>query len=186
MPFFKSLPETAGPGNVFAKYPEIYRHWAQMGQALINGPSPLTPGERELIQAYVAGLIGCDYACVAHSAAAYARGIEGGVVEKLLHDPDTAPVSDRLRALLGFVRKLTVATTSVAQQDADTVFDAGWDEKALHDAIAVAARMTFMSRIIHGYGFTPMTPERARANAEQRAKVGYVDLYPTFQEKKPA
>ena len=41
--------------------------------------------------------------------------------------------------------------------------------------IAVTARMTFMSRIIHGHGFTPMTPERAKANAEHRAKVGYVD-----------
>jgi uncharacterized peroxidase-related enzyme len=184
MPFFKSLPETAGPGNVFAKYPEIYRHWAQMGQALINGPSPLTPGERELIQAYVAGLIGCNYAYVAHSAAAVSRGIADGVVEKLLADIDTAPVTEKQRALLGFVRKLTVATTSVSQEDADRVFAAGWDEKALHDAIAVTARMTFMSRIIHGHGFTPMTPERARANAEQRAKVGYVDLYPAFHDRK--
>jgi hypothetical protein len=35
-----------------------------------------------------------------------------------------------------------------------------------------------MTRIIHGHGFTPMTPERAKASAEHRAKVGYVDLYP--------
>ena len=184
MPFFRSLPETAGPGNVFSKYPEIYRHWAEMGQALINGPSPLTPAERELIQAYVAGLIGCNYACVAHTAAAYARGIADGVVDKLLRDLKTAPVTDKQRALLDFVRKLTVATTSVTQADADQVFAAGWDEKALHDAIAVTARMTFMTRIIHGFGFTPMTPERAKQNAEHRAKVGYVDLYPAFHGKK--
>ena len=36
MPFFKSLPEGSGPGNIFAAYPEIYSHWTQMGEALIN------------------------------------------------------------------------------------------------------------------------------------------------------
>jgi hypothetical protein len=71
----------------------------------------------------------------------------------------------------------------VAQTDADAVFAAGWDEKALHDAIAVTARMIFMSRIIQGYGFTPMTPERAKASAEHRATVGYVALYPNLGGK---
>jgi hypothetical protein len=71
----------------------------------------------------------------------------------------------------------------VAQADVDAVFAAGWGEKALHDAIAVTARMIFMSRIIQGHGFTPMTPERAKANAEHRAKVGYVALYPGLGDK---
>jgi len=44
MPFLKSHNEKSGPGDVFHAYPEIYRHWAEMGQALINGPSPLSPG----------------------------------------------------------------------------------------------------------------------------------------------
>ena len=44
MPFFKSLPDNAGPANVFIKYPEIYRLWSTMSQALMNGPSPLSSG----------------------------------------------------------------------------------------------------------------------------------------------
>jgi uncharacterized peroxidase-related enzyme len=183
MPFFKSMPETAGPGNVFAAYPEIYRHWAEMGQVLINGPSPLSPAEREMIQAYVAGLLDCRYAHVAHTACAVARGVEDGLVAKLIDDIATAPIADKWKPLLRFIRKLTLATTKVDQADADAVFAAGWSEKALHDAIAVTARMTFMSRIIHGHGFTPMTPERAKASAEHRAKVGYVDLYPALGGK---
>lgn len=69
------------------------------------------------------------------------------------------------------------------QADADAVFTAGWSEKALHEAIAVTARMTFMSRIIRGRGVTPMTPEGAKASAEHRAKVGYVELYPVLGGK---
>ena len=183
MPYFKSHAANAGPGNVFSAHPEVYRHWAEMGQVLINGPSPLTPGEREMIQAYVAGLIDCKYAHVAHTAAAVARGIAPGTVEKLLAGVDTAPISAKLNPLMSYVRKLAVAPTSIGQADADAVFAAGWDEKALHDAIAVTARMIFMSRIIFGHGFTPMTPEQAKTNAEHRAKVGYVALYPSLGSK---
>jgi len=35
MSFFKSLPGDAGPGNVFTRYPGIYRLWAEMSQALM-------------------------------------------------------------------------------------------------------------------------------------------------------
>jgi hypothetical protein len=56
MPFLKSHKENAGPAEVFNAYPEVYRHWAQMGEALINGPSPLSPGEREMIQGFAAQL----------------------------------------------------------------------------------------------------------------------------------
>jgi len=177
MPFFKSLPDGAGPGNIFAAYPEIYSHWTRMGEALINGPSPLSPGERELIQAYVSGLVDCRYSYIAHCEAAYARGIERGLVDKIVSDPDGAPVEAKLRPVLAYVKKLTLTPTAVTQEDADAVFAAGWDEKALHDVIAVTARMNFMCRIVEGYGFTPMTPEIARQRAEERAKLGYVNLY---------
>ena len=76
MPFLKSHAADAGPGAVFSAYPEIYRHWAEMGEMLINGPSPFSPGERELMQAFVAGLIGCRYAYVAHTACAEARSMD--------------------------------------------------------------------------------------------------------------
>ncbi|MBT5049234.1 MAG: peroxidase [Rhodospirillaceae bacterium] len=182
MPYFKSLPDDAGPGAVFSNYSDIYGHWAQMGQALMNGPSPLSPGEREMIAAYVAGLSDCEYSWVAHTAAAYAWGIEEGLLDMLMADPEKAPVEDKFKPLLTVVRKLTLAPNTMSQQDADAVFAAGWDEKALHDTIAVTARMNFMCRLVEGYGFTPMTPEKARAQAENRRKQGYVNLYPAMKE----
>ncbi len=178
MPYLKAHTDTSGPGDVFGAYPEIYRHWAEMGQLLINGPSPLSPGEREMIQALVAGSIDCRYAYVAHIAAAVARGIAPGVVEKLVDDVATAPVEAKLKPLLSYVKKLAATPQAITQADADAVFAAGWDERAFHDAVALTARMTFMSRIIFGHGFVPMSPERAKASAENRAKVGYVALYP--------
>src|SRR4051812_32209378 len=108
MPFVRSLPDNAGPANVFAAYPDIYRLWSEMSQALMNGPSPLSQGERELILAYAAGVAGCEFVYVAHSQVAYAWGFEQGLLEQLLDDLDAAPVTPRLKALLRFVRKLMI------------------------------------------------------------------------------
>jgi uncharacterized peroxidase-related enzyme len=182
MSFFKSLPDGAGPANVFTKYPGIYRLWSQMSQALMNGPSPFSQGERELIFAYAAGVAGCKFVYVAHSAVAYAWGVEDGVVERLVEDLDNAPVEARLKPLLAFVRKLMLTPGKMSQADADAVFEAGWDEQALHDAIAVTARAAFMQRLAEGHGFTPMTREVAAEHARRRVELGYVNLYPAFRE----
>ena len=184
LPHFKSLPENAGPASVFTKYPDIYRPWSEMSQVLMNGASPLSQGEREMILAYAAGVAGCTFVYVAHSAVAYAWGIKQGLIEQLLEDFDAAALEPRLRPLMAFVRKLMATPGQVSQQDADAVFDAGWSEQALHDAIAVTARAAFMQRLVQGHGFTPMTPERAAERAEQRIELGYVDLFAEFKDAK--
>lgn len=184
MPFFKSLPSDAGPPNVFKQYPEIYGPWATMSQVMMNGSSPLSQAERELILAYAAGAADCEFVCVAHSEVAYAWGIPRGLVEQLLADPGSAPLDQRMRPLLAFVRKLMVAPNELCQADADAVFDAGWSEQALHDTIAISARAAFMQRLVAGHGFTPLDRETASAHAQRRVERGYVNLYRTFRTDK--
>ena len=125
MPFFKSMPENAGPPTVFNTYPDIYGAFSQMSQALMNGPSPLSPGERELIFAYAAGVAGCKFVYTAHSAVAVAWGAEEGLLDKLLDNLDSAPVESKMKALLRFARKLTLTPGEMSQADADAVFEAG-------------------------------------------------------------
>ncbi|HSV83389.1 MAG TPA: hypothetical protein VLK85_29685 [Ramlibacter sp.] len=184
MPFFRSLPADAGPPSIYTKYPDIYGPWSEMSQALMNGPSPLSQGIRELILAYAAGVAGCSFVAVAHAEVAYAWGIEQGLVERLLEDPEAAAVDAQLKPLLSFVRKLSLAPADVCQADADAVFQAGWDEQALHDAIAVTARGAFMARLVQGFGFTPRPREAVRAHAGKRVERGYVNLYPAFRDRK--
>lgn len=185
MPFFKSLPDEAGPPSIFTKYPDIYGPWSKMSEEMMNGPSPLSQAERELILAYAAGVAGCDFVYVAHSEVAYERGIENGLIERLIKDPDnTAVEPERLKPLLAFVRKLSVTPGEICQADADSVFAAGWDERALHDAIAITGRAAFMQRLVQGYGFIPMTREHAVKRAKKRIEHGYVNLYSAFREPK--
>jgi uncharacterized peroxidase-related enzyme len=184
MPYFSSLPTNAGPPNVYMKYPEIYGPWSTMSQAMMNGPSPLSQGERELILAYAAAVAGCDFVGVAHGEVAYALGVQHGLVEQLVSDFDVAPAAPRLKALLAFVHKLAVEPAQVSQADADAVFQQGWDEHALHDAIAITARAAFMQRLVQGFGFVPLSREIAAKHAKKRVERGYVNLYPAFREGK--
>jgi hypothetical protein len=83
-----------------------------------------------------------------------------------------------LRPLLAFVRKLTLSPAEMTQSDADAVFEAGWEEQALHDAIAITGRIRFMQCLVEGHGFTPFTRFLAQERARKRVELGYVNLYP--------
>jgi uncharacterized peroxidase-related enzyme len=181
MPYLPSLAADAGPPSIYNQYPAIYEPWSRMSEALMNGPSPLSQGERELILAYASAASGCEFVQVAHSAVAYAWGIDAGLVEQLLADFDAAPAEPRLKALLALVGKLAASPNAVAQADVDAVLQAGWSEQALHDAVAVTARAAFMHRLVAAYGFTPLTREAAQHKAKKRLELGYVNLYPKFR-----
>lgn len=180
MPFLASLHADAGPPSIYTKYPEIYSPWSTMSEALMNGPSPLSQGERELILAYACAVAGCELVHVAHSEVAYAWGIPQGLVEQLLEDPEKAPADAKLKVLLGYVSKLMTDPNAMGQADLDAVLAAGWSEHALHDAVAVTARGAFMHRLIAAYGFKPMSREAAARKAQKRKTLGYVNLYPSF------
>lgn len=182
MPFLKSLPENAGPPNVFKNYPEVYGPFSEMSQALMNGPSPLSEAEREIVLAFAAGAMGCDFVLTGHSEVAYAWGVERGTLDRLLEDIDSAPVEDRLKPLLRYVRRLAATPNEVTQADADAVLTAGWDEQALHDAVAITARAAFMHRLIAGHGFNPLDRAVAESHARKRVEKGYVNLYRAFRK----
>lgn len=181
MPFLKSLSENAGPPAVFKQFPEIYGPFSQMSEALMNGPSPLTAAEREIILAFAAGAMGCDYVFTGHSAVAYASGVPEGTLDQLVQDIETADVEPRLKPLLAFVQKLSVAPETMVQADADAVLAAGWEEQALQDAIAITGRAAFMYRLTAGNDFSPLDPEIARNHAAKRVEQGYVNVYKAFR-----
>lgn len=181
MPFVKSLAADAGPPAIYAKYPDVFRPWSEMSEAVMNGPSSLDRGERELIFSFAAGIIGCDFVYVAHSEVAYALGVERGVLDELVKDPDLKAADGRLRPLLRYVRKLCLAPDDIDQGDVDAIFGAGWDEEAFDHAVTITGRAKFMQCIAQGNGFAVMDREKAAKRALRRVEEGYVNLYPAFR-----
>lgn len=183
MPFTPSLAPDAGPPAIYNRHPDIYRPWSEMSEALMNGPSSLSRADRELIFAFAAGLSGCDFVHVAHSEVAYALGVERGVVEALIEDPENACPALPLRPLLAFVRKLVLTPCDIGEDDVEAIFAAGFDEKAMDDAVAITGRAMFMRCIAQAYGFTPMSRDQAAKKALRRIEHGYLNLYPAFRKE---
>jgi alkylhydroperoxidase family enzyme len=181
MPFLKSLPLDAGPPEIFRKYPAIYKPWAEMSQDLMNGESELSPGERELMLAFAAGTANCKFVYRAHSEVCFAWGISPHTIKSLLADQTFSAVEPRFRPLFAFIRKLTLLPTEMKQADADAILEAGWNEKTYHDVVAIAARMSFMQKLVEGFGFEPFPIEYAKDHAAKRVELGYVNLYPSFR-----
>ena len=174
MPFFESFADDSTIGTVYKFEPRIWQHFGEFSRELMRGPSPLTPGERELIAGYVSGLNACEFCHGAHTAAAIAFGFDDDLMPRLLDDIDTAPVDDKLKPILKYVRKLTQEPAKMTQADADAVFAAGWDEIGLHHAIAVAARYNLVNRLIHGHG-VEANPDTFKAQGERIASKTHDD-----------
>lgn len=152
MTYLSSLPEDARLLDVFRAHPETARPLLDYHEALMRGESPLSRAQRELIAAYVSGLNACGYCLGVHQTTAQAFGVGDGLLAALLTDLETADVDEPLRALLTYVGKLTMEPGRVTPADARRVLDAGWDERALHDAVSVCALFNFMNRFVNGLG----------------------------------
>jgi len=154
MALFPSLPEDPHLADVFKAFPEQVKPLLAYHDLLLRDESPLTVAERELIAAFVSGLNACDFCFGAHKIYARAFGVEESTVDALVANVDTAPVDEKLKPLLRYVAKLKNLPARLTDADAKAVYDAGWSERALYDAIQVAALFNFMNRLIEGAGVT--------------------------------
>lgn len=154
MALFPSLPDTPHLGDVFKAFPDMVGPILEYHELLLRGESPFTIGERELIAAYVSGLNACTFCFGSHKIIASKFGIDEAMIDALVEDIDSAPVDEKLKPILRYVGKLTRLPTQLTAKDSAAVFDAGWSERALYDAVQVCAIFNFMNRIIEGTGVT--------------------------------
>lgn len=131
MPFLGSLPENANLGRLYTTDPAYFMPLVEFSENVMRGPSPLSPGQREFIAAYVSGLNACALCAGAHQAAASAFEIDSDVFAELMEDIETARVDENIKPILRYTKKLTLTPSRLVQADADAVFDAGWDGRGL-------------------------------------------------------
>ncbi len=176
MPLLPSLPEDALVKDVYPLNPEMFRHWCIVEQAIMRGPSEFTAGEREVMGAFVSKLNECTYCWSSHSEAAKHLGADPEPIAALLDDIETAPVSEKMRPVYRYLKKLTETPYKMVQSDADAVLAAGWSERALHDAIMVCCCYSFMNRLADGHGL-PSDPALFAMRGKRHAEEGYVAQY---------
>ncbi|MEO7285667.1 MAG: peroxidase-related enzyme [Jatrophihabitantaceae bacterium] len=150
--------------------PETAKPLLELADALLHAPNSLTAGERELIAAYVSGLNECSYCAGSHSAIAAAHLDAGmSLVEQVRHDLDSAPVSDKLRALLRIAGAVQVTGRNVTPALIEAARACGASDVEIHDAVLVAAAFCMYNRYVDGLG--TLVPQDASAYAESARRI---------------
>jgi len=147
-----TVPRATSLVDVFRKYPDTSRALGALHHEIMRRESAFSEGERELMASLVSALNGCDFCTGIHESAAEAFGIEPGLLAAVIEDTDTADVDDRLKPVLKFVAKLALQPARMVDEDTQAMLDAGWDDKAVFDAICVCAFYSFMNRYVDGTG----------------------------------
>ena len=108
-----------------------------------------------------------------HAAVAAEAVADKPLVDRVIEDHTTAPISDKLRATLTFLKKLTLEPAEVRAADARAVLDQGVSRQAMRDAIYICFIFCIYDRIADVLDWDVPSSEALHANARMLVKIGY-------------
>jgi uncharacterized peroxidase-related enzyme len=167
------FPGIRGP---MAYRPETAKPLNELAEVLLRAqPHPLTPGERELIAAYVSGLNDCNFCCSSHSAFAAAQLPTGmKLVDEVRASVDEAPVSPKMRALLHIAAAVQQTGRAVTRELVAAARDEGATDLEIHDTVLIAAAFCMYNRYVDGLAtLSPTDPAAYTESAKRIVEHGY-------------
>jgi uncharacterized peroxidase-related enzyme len=156
--------------------PETGKHLYDLAQILLRDPSPLTPAERELIATHVSAKNYCVFCMCSHAAAARELyGDERAIVDCVIDDVSSAPVSNKMKTLLTIAGKVQESGKSVTSQDIQTARENGATDRDIHDTVLIAATFSMFNRYVDGLAsLTPTDPKAYEEMGKRMTTAGYV------------
>lgn len=162
----------------------------ELTQILLRGPSTLTEAERELIATIVSHRNECRYCVTSHAAAADAYFGDSETTDKVRADIETAPVSDKMKALLTIASQVQRSGKSVTPEAVERAKSLGATDVELHDTVMIAALFSFYNRYVDGLGtFAPADADYYASLGERLKNSGYyrpAQGYDYLKNRKPA
>jgi uncharacterized peroxidase-related enzyme len=159
--------------HLLAFDPEAAHQLAALSHKLMHDDAPISPGLRELIAAYTSALNDCQFCMKAHAAVASKLLGDEALVANVLRDPETALIEENEKALLRFVRKITLAPGSITASDTQMLNQVGWSDAAIFYAISACALFNFYNRWILASGVNPVSDEAFTRLGSRIAAAGY-------------
>jgi uncharacterized peroxidase-related enzyme len=131
----------------------------ELTQVLLRGESTLTEGERELIATVVSSRNECRFCTAAHTAAANVLLEERETSEAVKKNIDTAPVSDKMKALLHIAALTQKSGKAVTPEAIAAAKEAGATDLEIHDTVLIAGLFCLYNRYVDGLAtVTPADP----------------------------
>jgi uncharacterized peroxidase-related enzyme len=176
MPHIELPREFPGIRSLFVFRPETAAPLCGLAQVLLhNTHLTLTAGERELIASYVSNLNTCNFCTRSHSAIAkHQLGSELSLVKQVLADPETAPISSKLKTLLKIAAKVQLSGQNVTTPDIENARAEGATDIEIHDTVLIAAAFCMYNRYVDGLAtWQPDNEEFYDKMGAQRVREGY-------------
>jgi uncharacterized peroxidase-related enzyme len=156
----------------------------ELTQLLLRGPSTLTEGERELIATIVSHGNECKFCATAHTAAADKLLGEHSTSEAIKNDIETAPVSEKMKALLIIAKQVQQSGKAVTPQAVERAKKSGASDIEIHDTVLIAALFCLYNRYVDGLAtrlpesmqYFDTLAERLVTNGYKRLPQGYDHL----------
>lgn len=163
-------PGVPGIGSLFQARPDSAKPMRELAQALLRGPSPLAPVERELIAAYVSRRNECVFCASSHgAAAAHLAGGSHALVAAVEANPNSAPISPKMRVLLRIAEKVRTDARKVSAADIDAARQMGAVDADIHDTVLIAAAFSMYNRYVDG--LASLTPTDAAMYDQMGARL---------------
>ena len=141
-----------GVADVFLRDPDLYAPLLRFIDKVMTRESELSKADRELIAAHVSTLNGCDFCVGAHEATLIEMGVDRAAIARAKGGPEAVAANDRLRSLLRFARKLTVAPRDIEGADIELLRVDGWSDQAIEDTINVVSLFAYVNRLVDAIG----------------------------------
>lgn len=176
MPHIPLDPGLPGIRGAMAFRPETARPLNALVEVLLQGPSTLTHGERELIATYVSSRNCTQYCHNIHGAIAAAHlGGNEDLVRQVKVDFGQAEISPKLKALLNIAGKVQQDGKLVSAVDIEAARKEGATDIEIHDTVLIAAAFCMYNRYVDGLGTDqPTDPTFYRERGKRVAREGYV------------
>jgi uncharacterized peroxidase-related enzyme len=149
----------------------------ELTQFLLRGSNTLTEAERELIATVVSNGNECRFCTTAHTAAANLLLGENYTTEKVKSDIESAPVSNKMKALLNIAAMVRESGKSVTPEAINKAKNEGAADIEIHDTVLIAALFCLYNRYVDGLGTS--LPDKASyydTLAERLVNHGYMRL----------
>jgi uncharacterized peroxidase-related enzyme len=157
--------------------PETAVQMRALSEVLLRDPHTLTSGEREIIATYTSSQNDCYFCQASHGAiAAHYLGDNLELIEQVKRDFQTAPISDKLKALLVIAGQVQKGGKYVRAEDVERAREKGATDLEIHDTVLIAAAFCMYNRYVDGLAtWTPKDPEHYLATGVRIAELGYVN-----------
>jgi len=119
-------------------------------QVIMRGPSTLTEAERELIATVVSHGNQCRFCTAAHAATVDLLLGEDETCKKVKEDIATAPVSEKMKALLTIAALTGKSGRLVTTEIIEKAKAEGATDLEIHDTVLIAALFSLYKRYVDG------------------------------------